>query len=96
MFWVGIDRWLKTTISHHVYQNPADKQEGIVSEIAVPFYKVSHVCYQDILLLCKLRIEDYSWSIGPYPCPLTWVSFMESTFELRFALMFVICCFDAG
>lgn len=47
----------------------------------MPFWKCSHVCYEELVLFCRLSIEDYPWCIGPYPSPMTWVSYMESTFQ---------------
>lgn len=76
-----MDEWHKRKIKHPVFVDPDDTTPTIID---VPFWKCSHQCYLDILLLCCLMPEDYPWEIGPYPCPLTWVSYMESTFQFSF------------
>ena len=78
IFWVGLEEWHKTKIKHLVYNDP-DAATPIL--IDVPFWKCSYHCYLDILFSCGLDPNDYPWQIGPYPCPLTWVSYMESTFQ---------------
>ena len=84
MFWVGLDEWRKTKIKHLVYNYPGDTTAMLID---VPFWKCSFHCYLDIVIFCGLDPKDYPWQIGPYPCPLTWVSYMESTFQ--FCLFYI-------
>lgn len=90
MFFIGIDAWLNVSCEHWVYQNIHHQQIGHKTLIKIPFWKCSYICYLDILLLCELRVEDYPWEIGPYPCPMSWVSYMESTFQFRWICLMIL------
>lgn len=65
-----------------IFQNPTNAEKAVVTLIDIPFWKCSHECYLDILLLTNLDVCDYPFEIGPYPSPLSWVSYMDSTLQL--------------
>ena len=81
MFWVGIKEWLNVTMKYPIYNKPQDAANRQIKLIDIPFWKCSHHCYLDILLVTQCDEKDYPFEIGPFPCPLAWVSFMESTFQ---------------
>ena len=81
---MGVDDWKSVKCPHMVYENEQHRAIGLTKIINIPYWKCSYICYMDILTFCGLAFEDYPWKIGPYPCPLSWVSYMDSTFQFRF------------
>lgn len=66
-----------------VFACPQDKLHQIVTEIKIPYWKCGHQHYLEILTLIKKPLSDYPFEYGPYPSPLSYVSFMDSILELR-------------
>lgn len=65
-----------------VYLNAEAAKNNDVSTIKIPFFKCTPACFLDIMRVIRdLELPDYRFEIGPYPSPLTWVSYMESTFQ---------------
>ena len=83
MFFVGIKQWFLIKMKYPIYNNVKDEKQGQVSIIDIPYWKCSHHCYLDLCLLTQCDPKDYPYQIGPYPCPLAWVSYMDSTLQLR-------------
>ena len=78
--------WKGIQSRYLVYFSREDKENGNAQEIPVPYWKAQLPEYEDILTWTKLLIKDYPVEIGPYPCPETFVSFMDSL------LQYVIIC----
>lgn len=67
-----------------VYENKKAWWNCTPTIIKIPYWKATHHHYQELLTVCQLRIADYPFEYGPYPSPLSWVSYMDSIFELTF------------
>ena len=65
-----------------VYNNQRDAWNGKTTTIKIPYWKGTHKHYLPILTACKLLLADYPFEYGPYPSPLSWVSYMDSILEL--------------
>ena len=86
LLWVGWDEWHNTTSKMIVYMSPKDQKQQKQTTITVPYWTASIVCYEDILLLCKLSIKDYPAEIGPFPCPESYVKYMDSLLQYVFSV----------
>lgn len=80
IFWVGKDAWLKIKMDYLVF----DAKQNEIRLIQIPFWKTNPPCYVQILFFITQSIDNYPYEIGPYPSPLSWVSYMDSMFQLSY------------
>jgi len=64
-----------------IYDGLENAINNISKLIDIPFFKCSHHCYLIILTAIQESLKDYPFEIGPYPSPLSWVSYMDSALQ---------------
>lgn len=78
--WFFYDIKLYTQVTHSMpcYLSEADKQNGKLSWVDVPFFKVPSAVFTILMLWCRIPIDDFKLHVGPFVDELHLLSYMDS------------------
>lgn len=81
-FFYDVELYTKVTHSLPCYLSPEDKQNGIITWIDVPFFKVPGDAARILMIWCGIPLDDFPIVYGPFVDEMHLLSYLDSTFSL--------------